>query len=81
MKLAKVTLLAATIMITASVTTDVVFAQCSMCKTALVNSAEGQRLASGFNSGILFLLCVPFMIAGTIALLIFNAQRRVRPVA
>jgi len=54
----------------------VVFAQCSMCKTGLLNSPEGQKLASGFNAGILFLLSVPFLVVGTVALLIFNAHRR-----
>lgn len=56
---------------------DAGFVQCPMCKAALVNSAEGQRLASGFNRGILFLLSAPFLAVGTIVFLIFRAQRRV----
>lgn len=55
---------------------DLVWAQCAMCKTGLLNSPEGQKLASGFNAGILFLLSVPFLIVGTLILLILNAQRR-----
>lgn len=55
---------------------DVVGAQCAMCKTGLLNSPEGQKLASGFNAGILFLLSVPFLIVGTLALLIVKAQRK-----
>ena len=50
-------------------------AQCSMCRTALVSSAEGKALAQGFNRGILFLASVPFLIAGTLALLIFQSRR------
>lgn len=56
--------------------TDAVFAQCSMCRRALVASAEGERLARGFNSGILFLLVVPFLILGVIAFLIYTTRRR-----
>ena len=51
-------------------------AQCSMCKTGLTNSPEGQRLARGFNTGILFLLSAPFVVAGTIALLILRSHLR-----
>lgn len=58
------------------IVSDGVLAQCAMCKTGLLNSPEGQKLASGFNTGILFLLSVPFLVVGTLALLILNAQRR-----
>ncbi len=47
-------------------------AQCAVCKSALINSPEGQRLASGFNNGILFLLSAPFFISGVMALLIIR---------
>lgn len=52
--------------------------QCAMCKQALLNSAEGQRMIEGINTGILFLLGVPFLVVGTIAALIFNAYRQQR---
>ncbi|MBI4028107.1 MAG: hypothetical protein HY360_24195 [Verrucomicrobia bacterium] len=52
------------------------FSQCSMCKTALVNSSEGQRLSSGMNDGIIFLLVMPFVLVGMVALRIFYAHRR-----
>ncbi len=55
---------------------DVVFAQCAMCRTGLINSPEGQALADGFNRGILFLLSVPFLLVGVISFLILNTQRR-----
>ncbi|GBC82355.1 hypothetical protein HRbin10_01478 [bacterium HR10] len=54
----------------------VLWAQCAMCRTGLLNSPEGQQWASGFNRGILFLLAVPFVIVGGIAALIWRAQRR-----
>ena len=49
------------------VASDTAFAQCAMCRTAMLNSPEGQKLARGFNDGILFLLSVPFFVVGTIA--------------
>lgn len=52
------------------------FAQCPMCKASLVSSPEGQQMASAFNTGILFLLCVPFLVVGTIGFIIFNTYRR-----
>ncbi len=52
------------------------WAQCAMCRTGLMNSPEGQQWASGFNRGILFLLLVPFGITGGIAALIWRASRR-----
>lgn len=55
-------------------------AQCPMCRTALVSSAEGQEIARAFNYGILFLLSAPFWVVGAIALLIYRARRPVNPV-
>lgn len=54
---------------------QLVFSQCAMCRTALLNSPEGQALAAGFNSGILFLLGAPFVAIGTVAFLIVKARR------
>ncbi len=51
---------------------DIASAQCAMCRTSLMNSPEGQRLANGFNIAILFLLSAPFVVVGTIAFLIFR---------
>ncbi len=53
---------------------DGVWAQCAMCRTALLKSPEGQELAQGFNSGILFLLSAPFMVGGVIAFAIIRAR-------
>ncbi len=58
------------------VASDIAFAQCAMCRTGLLNSPEGQKLANGFNSAILFLLSAPFVVAGTIAFLIFRPYLR-----
>lgn len=51
------------------------FAQCAMCKQALLHSEEGQRLIAGMNAGILFLLAMPFAIVGLVALRIYQARQ------
>jgi hypothetical protein len=58
-------------------------AQCAMCRTALTQSAEGQRWSRGINAGIMLLLAAPFLIAGVIFAVIFQSQllqgmRRIR---
>ncbi len=55
------------------VASDAAFAQCAMCRTAMLNSPEGQKLARGFNDGILFLLSVPFFVVSVIACLVRKA--------
>lgn len=64
------------IMLICLAVSDSVFAQCPMCKAALTNSVEGQRMVSGFNCGILFLLSVPFVLIGVIGYLIFSRNRQ-----
>ncbi len=54
---------------------EIVAAQCAMCRTALLNSPEGQQLASSFNRGILFLLAAPFVVLGAVAFLLWKARR------
>lgn len=51
-------------------------AYCAVCQTALANSPEGQQLAGGLNSGILFLFSAPFLVAGGMLFLIFRGQLR-----
>jgi hypothetical protein len=58
-------------------------AQCAMCRTALTQSAEGQRWSRGINAGIMMLLAAPFLIAGSILLVMYHAHvlaavRRIR---
>ncbi len=52
------------------------WAQCALCRTALTQSPEGQRMAAGFNAGIIFLFAAPFVIGGGIAFYIFQAPLR-----
>jgi hypothetical protein len=53
-------------------------AQCAMCRTALTESVEGQQLASGFNSAILFLLGAPYLVFGTLAASLWFSRRKSR---
>jgi len=50
--------------------------QCAMCRTALENSPEGQAIAEGFRYGIVFLLAVPYAIAGSVGFGLFRAYRK-----
>jgi len=52
------------------------WSQCAMCRTALENSVEGQAVAEGFRYGIIFLLTVPYAIAGTISFGLFRAFKK-----
>ncbi len=60
--------------VTALCSSQEIWAQCAMCRTALLKSPEGQKLAGAFNSSILFLLSAPFVIGGGVALAILKAR-------
>lgn len=51
-------------------------AQCAMCRTSLAGSENGAALTQGLNSGILFLVSVPFLVTGLIGLRIYWLNRR-----
>jgi len=51
-------------------------AQCPMCKTALTQSAEGQRIASDFNRAILVMVAAPYLVVATIAGFAFRSRIR-----
>ena len=46
---------------------------CPVCWSGLSHSAEGMRMAGGFQNGIIFLLAVPFLLAGIIGYRIYQA--------
>ena len=56
-------------------------AQCSMCRTALENSPEGKGMASSFNRGILFLLAIPYVLMGTIGIVVYRAHLKKKALA
>jgi hypothetical protein len=53
-------------------------AQCAMCKQAvksnMESSEEGRKIGIGLNSGILYLMAVPYLIFATIAFAFFRKQ-------
>ncbi len=54
--------------------TEPIWAQCSMCRTALTESSEGQQMARGFNRAILFLLGAPYLVFGTLAVSLWRKR-------
>ena len=58
-----------------AVPTPAAWAQCAMCRRALL-SPEGQQIVGAFRSGILFLLVAPFAVFATLAALAVRADRR-----
>jgi hypothetical protein len=50
------------------------FAQCAMCKTALTASPEGRHMAGQLNLAILMLVFSPYVIAASVAGVLFRRQ-------
>ncbi len=54
------------------------WAQCAMCKgTAETTGEDGKVIQAGINTGILYLLLLPFILIATIAVLYIVNQRKV----
>ncbi|PGH38259.1 MAG: hypothetical protein CRN43_16250 [Candidatus Nephrothrix sp. EaCA] len=55
-------------------------AQCAMCKATIENnnSHEHAGLAVGLNFGILYLLVVPYLIIGVIALVWYRSSKHAK---
>ena len=53
-------------------------AQCAMCKQAIKSNIEsgvdGRKIGLGINTGILYLMAVPYLIVGTIAFAFYKKQ-------
>ena len=50
-------------------------AQCAMCKAVAENAQEdGYGLANGLNSGILYLMGIPYLLLGTLFFVFFRKQ-------
>ena len=50
------------------------FAQCAMCKTALTSSPEGRHMAGQLNLAIMMMVFSPYVIAATVAGVLFRRQ-------
>lgn len=53
-------------------------AQCAMCRTTIESSISTGRtnIATGLNTGILYLLSAPYLIVGAIAVLWFRQSKQ-----
>jgi hypothetical protein len=53
-------------------------AQCAMCRTTIESSISNGRsnIATGLNTGILYLLSAPYLIVGAIAFLWFRQSKQ-----
>ncbi|PIQ20047.1 MAG: hypothetical protein COW65_17290 [Cytophagales bacterium CG18_big_fil_WC_8_21_14_2_50_42_9] len=56
-------------------------AQCAMCKTSVVSSNANNenklvRFGSGLNKGILYLMAIPYVLAGTVGFLWYRYNRK-----
>jgi hypothetical protein len=47
-------------------------AQCSLCKAVLIQSPEGRQMSASFNTAILVLLFAPYLVLGSLALVLFR---------
>lgn len=57
-------------------------AQCAMCKATIENStgeqATLQQRAKGLNNGILYLMCIPYILGGIIAYYWYKNSKKER---
>ena len=56
----------------------VVNAQCAMCKATLESNAQNDKskIGAGLNTGILYLMVIPYMILGTLGYLWYKNSRK-----
>lgn len=54
------------------------YGQCPMCKTALKSSIDSGKgtVGNGINKGILFLLTMPYVLAGTAAFVYYQNRKK-----
>ncbi len=50
------------------------FAQCAMCKAVAESSQDSNSIATGLNSGILYLLAIPYALIGGIIFFSFRKE-------
>ena len=62
------------------VTTPVSFAQCAMCRTTLENNYSNGNpgIAAGINTGILYLLAIPYLAAMVLGYLWYKSSKNAR---
>ena len=60
---------------------DVTWGQCVMCKAVAEDSAEDGSLGRGLNSGILYLMGIPYAIMAFFAWFVFRKRKEATDVA
>jgi len=55
-------------------TAEPVLAQCSMCRSVIAQSPEGQRIAGELNKAILLMFLAPYLIFGSFAAWLFRSR-------
>ena len=51
------------------------FSQCAMCR-AVLESQEDQSVAASLNDGIIYLMAIPYIVAGVIGFLIYKKFKK-----
>ena len=51
------------------------FSQCAMCR-AVLESQEDQSVSTGLNDGIIYLMAIPYIVAGIIGFLIYKKFKK-----
>ena len=51
------------------------FSQCAMCR-AVLESQEDQSVSAGLNDGIIYLMAIPYIVAGFIGFLIYKKFKK-----
>ena len=52
------------------------YSQCAMCKATVENSENSETFAAGLNSGILYLMAIPYVLFGFIAFMWYKNSRK-----
>jgi hypothetical protein len=53
------------------------WAQCAMCKSVIENNAsEGSNLATGLNTGIIYLAAMPYILFTFMALIVYRSYKK-----
>ncbi len=70
-----------TVVLFLALISDTVQAQCPMCKASVESSlAEGNKRAKGLNSGILYLLAMPYLAVSAIGFIWYTKYRKKKAV-
>ncbi|WP_026463107.1 hypothetical protein [Adhaeribacter aquaticus] len=53
-------------------------AQCAMCRTSVETANDGKlvKFGSGLNKGILYLMAIPYVLAGTVGFFWYRHNRK-----